>query len=74
MNAIKPGIYRHYKNKEYRVIGEARHSETEESLVVYQCLYGDESMWIRPREMFLELVEHEGQKIPRFEFVSENPK
>lgn len=68
---VKPGIYKHYKNKNYKVICEATHSETEEQLVVYQCLYGDYSMWVRPKEMFTEFVEVDGQQIPRFAFVSE---
>lgn len=72
MSTIKPGIYRHYKNKHYKVICEATHSETEEKVVVYQCLYGDYSMWVRPKEMFTELVEINGKHIPRFEFVSES--
>jgi hypothetical protein len=71
MNTIKPGVYRHYKNKEYRVLCEAGHSETEERLVVYQCLYGDYSMWVRPKEMFLESVDVDGKSVPRFAFVSE---
>jgi hypothetical protein len=71
MSPIKPGIYRHYKNKRYKVICEATHSETKEQLVVYQCLYGDYSMWVRPKEMFLELVEVEGRLVPRFEYISD---
>ena len=71
MSIVKPGIYKHYKNKKYKVVCEATHSETEEKLVVYQCLYGDFSMWVRPKEMFTEIVEVDGKKIPRFEFVSE---
>lgn len=70
-NIIKPGIYKHYKNKKYKVICEATHSESEEQVVVYQCLYDDYSMWVRPKEMFTELVEVDGKRIPRFEFVSE---
>ena len=72
MNTIKPGIYKHYKSKNYKVIGEASHSETEEKLVVYQCLYGDYSMWVRPKKMFTEHVEVNGNLVPRFEFVSES--
>ncbi len=51
-----PGLYRHYKGGDYRVIGTARHSETEEPLVVYRCLYDNDSLWVRPLAMFLETV------------------
>ena len=71
MDTIQPGIYKHYKNKYYKVIGEATHSETEEKLVVYQCLYGDYGMWVRPKAMFTELVEVDGNQIPRFELIPE---
>jgi hypothetical protein len=67
----RPGRYRHYKGKDYRVLGLARHSETEEELVVYQLLYDDFSWWVRPRAMFLETVEVSGRLIPRFAFVGE---
>jgi len=71
MSDIKIGIYKHYKNKKYKVICQATHSETREEVVVYQCLYGDYSIWVRPKQMFTELIEVNGTKIPRFEFVSE---
>lgn len=63
---VPPGRYRHYKGKDYEVVGIARHSETEEELVVYRCLYGDESLWVRPLTMFLEQVEIEGRLVQRF--------
>lgn len=63
---VLPGRYRHYKGKDYEVIGTARHSETEEWLVVYRCLYGDHSLWVRPLEMFNESVEVAGEQVPRF--------
>lgn len=69
MNTIKPGIYRHYKGKLYEVSGIARHSETEEPLVVYRALYGDYGLWVRPAEMFAECVEINGQSLPRFECI-----
>jgi len=67
----RPGRYRHYKGNEYEVIGIARHSETEEELVVYRTLYGDHSLWVRPRGMFLESVTVDGQVKLRFEWLGE---
>lgn len=64
---IQPGRYRHYKGKDYEVLGVARHSETEDEFVVYRALYGDRSLWIRPAAMFLETVVIEGQPRPRFQ-------
>ena len=64
------GEYRHYKGGLYEVIGEALHSETKEELVVYVSRgESSDSMWVRPKEMFLEEVELEGRKVPRFERV-----
>ena len=53
----RPGLYRHYKGNAYRVIGLARHSETLEPVVVYQALYGERGLWVRPAGMFAETVE-----------------
>ena len=61
-----PGRYRHYKGGEYRVIGTARHSESDELLVVYRCLYDNNSLWVRPLAMFGETVIVDGQNVPRF--------
>ncbi len=69
MNVI-PGIYRHYKGNDYQVIGVARHSEDESELVVYRPLYGEGGLWVRPLQMFIETVDKQGKKIPRFEFIS----
>ena len=68
---LKLGKYKHYKGKEYEVIGIARHSETLEELVVYKALYQNdgENLWVRPLQMFLEEVEIEGKKMPRFELL-----
>lgn len=66
-----PGLYRHYKGNEYRVIGLARHTETEETLVVYQALYGAKGLWVRPAVMFIESVEIGGRRVPRFERIGE---
>ena len=65
---IKPGRYQHFKGNEYRVLYLARHSETQEDMVVYQALYGDQGIWVRPAAMWNEIVEHNGKKIRRFEF------
>ncbi|WP_438985107.1 DUF1653 domain-containing protein [Aequoribacter sp.] len=69
--SITPGLYQHYKGPRYRVIGVARHSETEEELVVYRTCYGDESLWVRPASMFRELVETPEGKIPRFCYLED---
>jgi hypothetical protein len=61
-----PGLYRHYKGNDYRVIGLARHSETLEPMVVYEALYGTGGLWVRPSAMFTETVELDGKPIPRF--------
>lgn len=73
MPQLKPGKYRHYKGHFYQVFHTARHSETEEEVVVYRCLYGDYSWWVRPLEMFLETVEIDGETIPRFDYVGPAP-
>ena len=70
---IRPGRYRHYKGKDYEVLGCARHTETEEEYVVYRALYGDNELWIRPKKMFVEKVELEGKRIPRFQLLSSTP-
>ena len=69
--SLPTGIYRHYKGQQYRVVGVARHSETEEELVVYQTLYGAFDLWVRPVSMFLEQVEVEGLQQPRFALLHE---
>ena len=66
----RPGRYRHYKGNEYRVLGLARHSETLEPLVVYQPLYGERGLWVRPAAMFVETIEVAGQRVRRFSFVA----
>ena len=74
MTNPKPGKYEHYKGKQYEVVGIARHSETLEELVVYKALYhseefGDNAIWARPKSMFLEEVEIDGKKVPRFKIL-----
>lgn len=63
------GIYRHYKGNLYKVLGFAKHSETEEDLVVYMALYGDYCVWVRPIHMWNEIVEKDGKKYKRFELI-----
>lgn len=75
-DAIVPGIYRHYRGEqyEYEVLGVALHSETQEPLVVYRTRYETSevpmgSLFVRPLEMFSELVEVRGERVPRFQIV-----
>jgi len=67
---IQPGRYRHYKGKEYQVLGCARHTETEEEFVVYRALYGEGGLWVRPKSMFLEPVVIDATAMPRFVLVA----
>lgn len=67
--ALKEGRYRHYKGNLYIVVGFANHSETGEEMVVYRQDYGERSLWVRPKKMFLENVEVDGKVIPRFQFI-----
>ncbi|MCG8311835.1 MAG: DUF1653 domain-containing protein [Pseudomonadales bacterium] len=69
---IKQGIYQHYKGHEYQVYGVARHSETEEELVIYRPLYGHQDLWVRPLAMFLEMVMKDDEEIPRFRWLRES--
>ena len=71
MDLIIGGIYEHYKGKKYCVVGIARHSETVEEMVVYRKLYDECDLWVRPKEMFLETVEVNGEAIPRFRLLQE---
>lgn len=61
-----PGRYRHYKGGMYEVVGTARHSESDELMVVYRCLYDNNSLWVRPLAKFEETVVIAGQDLPRF--------
>ncbi|CEK11847.1 DUF1653 domain-containing protein [Legionella hackeliae] len=69
------GKYIHYKNEKlYEVIGQARHSETDEEMIVYRALYrcdqfGDNQLWVRPMKMFFENVIHHGKTVPRFKRI-----
>ncbi len=67
------GVYRHYKGKNYRVIDLARHSETLDWYVIYQCLYENPEgkIWLRPLKMFQEEVNVEGKMVPRFAYIGD---
>ena len=67
--SVRPGRYRHFKGNEYTVIGTARHSETDEEMVVYRQEYGERRLWVRPLAMFQEMVTVEEKEVPRFQFL-----
>ncbi len=66
---IRLGKYRHYKGNDYEVLGLARHSETEELMVVYRALYGELGLWVRPASMWNETVVVDGKPVPRFAYM-----
>lgn len=66
MSDIKLGIYQHFKGNRYQVLMLAKHSETQEDMVVYQALYGEGGIWVRPASMWLETVERDGEVFQRF--------
>lgn len=63
---LQPGLYRHFKGNEYRLLYVAKHSETLEPMVVYQALYGEQGIWVRPAGMWNEWVDREDYHGPRF--------
>ncbi len=69
MQEIKLGKYRHFKGMEYEVIALAKHSESQEDLVVYRALYGEGQVWVRPASMWNETVERDGKTYKRFTFL-----
>lgn len=71
-NEIKMGRYRHFKGNEYEVIGIAKHSETTEEMVVYQALYGEHGLWVRPASMWNETVERDGKVFKRFIYIGDD--
>lgn len=68
---MKTGIYEHYKGNRYEVMDTVRHSETEELMVLYRALYGDEGLWVRPYTMFFESIVIDNNEIPRFRYIGE---
>lgn len=62
--------YRHFKGNIYRVLHIAKHSETFEDMVVYQAMYGDKGVWVRPKTMFEEVIERDGKTVRRFEEIT----
>ena len=73
LTVTPPGLYRHYKGGLYRVLGTVRHSETLEPMTLYQALYGEQGLWVRPAAMFEESVVMDGEEKPRFERLQEQP-
>lgn len=71
---IRLGRYRHFKGGEYEVVGIARHSETQEDMVVYRALYGEGGLWVRPASMWEETVTRDGKTSPRFTYIGEKTK
>ena len=71
MDEIKLGKYRHFKGREYEVLGIAKHSETLEEMVVYRALYGEGGLWVRPASMWNESVEREGKTFLRFTYIGD---
>lgn len=71
MEEIKLGRYRHFKGNEYRVLYIAKHSETLEEMVVYQALYGEGGVWVRPASMWNETVERDGKVFKRFTYIGD---
>lgn len=68
----KPGLYKHYKRGgDYTVVDTVYHSETEELLVLYRAEYGERKLWVRPLEMFVETVDVDGKRVPRFAYVGD---
>ena len=71
MSELRPGLYRHFKGNLYRLLYVAKHSETLEEMVVYQALYGEQGIWVRPASMWNEHLERDGYSGPRFYPVEE---
>jgi len=66
---LKLGKYQHFKGNYYQVLHLAKHSETEEYLVVYHPIDNKADIWIRPLSMFVETIIRDGKSIKRFQFI-----
>lgn len=64
--------YRHFKGNIYMVLHIAKHSETLEDIVVYQAMYGERGIWVRPKSMFEEVIERDGKLIRRFAEITDD--
>lgn len=71
MDDIRTGKYRHFKGQDYWVMAVASHSETEEKLVIYRCLYGNYDWWVRPLDNFAATVEVNGEPVKRYEYIGQ---
>lgn len=69
---LRLGIYEHFKGQRYEVLNLAKHTETGEWLVVYRALYGEYGLWVRPLDMFDELIVRDGKTIKRFQYLEES--
>ena len=69
---MKTGIYEHYKGPRYEVLDTVRHSETEELMVLYRTMYGDEDLWVRPYAMFFETVTYNDKNVERFKYIGKS--
>ena len=72
-DAIECGIYEHFKGMRYQVHGVVKHSESLETMVLYQALYGEHGFWVRPLAMFKETVTRDGDTFPRFKLIEARP-
>jgi len=69
---IPKGLYKHFKGNIYKILDTAKHSETLEEHVVYVSIDNEADLWIRPVSMFLEVIERDGKRFQRFEFLGES--
>ena len=68
---VELGKYKHFKGNEYKVLAVAKHSETLEEMVVYQALYGEYGIWVRPLSMWNEVITRDGKTFKRFEKIED---